>query len=231
MPFIHNDWISYKAKMQYRGATPPNPAKFFMCLADTNLLSRTSAKSEFFAAELKAQNGYQRAAIVFGSDGVYSNTNKRHEMPLVTATYSAVGGALQFQTVFLIADGSPNAPKSFAAADVNASSNVITIASHGLTSGDEIMVDAEAGSTLPSGLSAGTLYKAIGVSTDNFQISSDGATAIDIGAGSGTFRLRYANGKIHSFDVSTDSQLIQAGRTGDIYLTLAEANDTFGVGV
>jgi hypothetical protein len=210
----------------------PNPAKYYLCLADTTLLTRASTRADFIGAELLQQNGYARANMVFPDSGTFSNSNKRHDAPLVTGDFLADGGSLQFQTVFLIANGNATANKTFADTDVNASTNVITVTSHGLSTGNEVLIQAQAGSTLPTGLVSGTIYKVIGTTTNSFQVSTDGVTPIDItSTGSGTFYLRYVPDRIVLLDILADPRLLQDGKPYSYDLYLAGMNETYGAGV
>lgn len=228
---FHNDWISYHFKLPFEGGTLPNLTKYYLCLADTTLLTRSSSKADFINAELLQQNGYARSQLLF-SAGSYSNANKRYDAPLVTGNFVAVGGSLQFQTLFLIANGHAIANKTITDAAINATTNVISVTAHGLTIGNEVLFAAQPGSTLPDGIAAGTLYKVMSVATDSFQISTDGVTPIDItSTGSGSFTLRYVPDRIVMLEVLSDPYLMQDGRTYSYDLYLAGMNTTYGVGV
>ena len=88
------------------GAVAPNPTKYFFCLADSSTLTETSTAAAFFAAELPiGVNGYSRKYVAFTGPSIYDNATKTAMIPLQTITWTPVGGSLQFQTVFLVADG------------------------------------------------------------------------------------------------------------------------------
>ncbi|MBW4421769.1 MAG: hypothetical protein KME13_21545 [Myxacorys californica WJT36-NPBG1] len=230
--YFHNDWVSYHFALPFGGGTLPDVAKYFLCLADTTLLTRASSRADFIAAELLQQNGYARSQLLFSDPGSFSNSNKRYDAPLVTGDFEADGGALQFQTVFLIANGHATANKTLTDASVNAATNVITATAHGLINGNEVIFSVQGGSTLPTGVAANTIYKVMSVATDSFQISTDGVTAIDItSTGAGTFYLRYVPARIVLLDVLTDPRLLQDGKPYSYDLYLAGMNTTYGVGV
>ena len=228
-----DSFITYKAKILYRGATPPNSAKYYLCLANTTSLTRASTKADFVGSELPQINGYARQAVTWATDGAFSNTTKRHNMPDSVATFQASGSSFQFQTYFLLADASANASKPFAPSAVNASTNVITITAHGLANLDTIMFAADAGSTLPAGLAASTLYTAKNITTTTFEVwDSAGSAVIALtGTGSGTFTLKYANGTAVSLEVRSSVALLQPNQVLTYTLTLAEMNVTYGNGV
>ncbi|MFK0731417.1 MAG: hypothetical protein ACFKPT_02590 [Gloeotrichia echinulata GP01] len=208
-----NAWITESSKILFRGSTPPNPVKFRLCLANTATLSRVSSLADFLANELLPANGYSRQLANF-SDGTYDTTDQRLELPIINASFSASGGSMQFQTAFLMADAASVASKSFTDANVNATSNSITITSHGFANGDKLIFTADALATLPGGITAGTIYQVSGVTTNNFQLQpSGGGSTIDItDTGSGTFRARSADGIIVAYAVESSPVTIADGQ-------------------
>ncbi|MBW4540684.1 MAG: hypothetical protein KME43_16270 [Myxacorys chilensis ATA2-1-KO14] len=229
---FHNDWVSYHFMLPFGGGALPDPAKYYLCLADTTLLTRASSRADFINAELLQQNGYERSQILFSNPGSFSNSNKRYDAPLVTGDFLAAGGALQFQTVFLIANGHATANKTLTDANVNATTNVITATAHGLATGNEVLFSVQGGSTLPDGVSSNAIYKVMSAATDSFQISSDGITPIDItSTGSGTFYLRYVPAHIVLLDILADPRLLQDSKPYSYDLYLAGMNANYGTGV
>ena len=72
--------------------------------------------------------------------------------------------------------------------DINASTNVITIASHGLSDGDAIKFSTS--DTMPANLTAGTTYYVRDKTSNTFKVAaSSGGVAIDIDQGSGTHTI------------------------------------------
>ncbi|MBD2771180.1 hypothetical protein [Iningainema tapete] len=101
-----NEWISQSARILYLGESPPDPNSFWLCLANTALLTRASSTTDFVAAEPAAEHGYTRANIVFTA-GAYDTTDQRYEIPIATATFTATDASLNFQTAFLMASAQP----------------------------------------------------------------------------------------------------------------------------
>ena len=72
--------------------------------------------------------------------------------------------------------------------DINASTNVITIASHGLSDGDAVKFSTA--DTMPANLTAGTTYYVRDKTTNTFKVAAaSGGTALDIDQGSGTHTI------------------------------------------
>ena len=68
-------------------------------------------------------------------------------------------------------------------ATVALTGDIFTSIAHGLANTDRVFVAAPAGSSLPTGLSATTLYFVVGATTDSFQLSlTSGGAAVDITA-------------------------------------------------
>jgi len=72
----------------------------------------------------------------------------------------------------------------------NPAGDTLTAPNHGLTDNDRVVVSAEFGGTLPTGLTAGTVYHVVGSATDTFQVSlTQGGAAVTITAdGEGFWR-------------------------------------------
>lgn len=227
-----NQWLEYVAETMFLEGTPPASDQFYFAFADTNALSRTSTPTDVAIAELKTVNGYARTAATF-EQGLISVSNRRYDFPTETGSLEASGATLQFQTVILMANANSRANTLFnAATDVDATANTITIANHGLSNGEDILLTTEPASSLPGGLAANTTYKALSVTTNTFQVSSDGLNSIDIAAvGSGQLRLRYVPKIIVGLEEFDEPQLIQSGREFFYDLSIAVSNATYGVGL
>jgi hypothetical protein len=224
--FFTNDWITQKAKILYRGATPPSSTKFRLALANTATLTRASSLADFIANELLPTNGYARALIDFGGDGIYDTTDQRHEMPVPSIGFTASGGSLQWQTVFLIADSVAVASKSFTNANVNPTTDRITITAHGFANGDKKMFTADSLAFLPGNLTTGTVYQVASATINDFQLQpSDGGSTVNItDTGSGTFRIRSADGIIVCFAVESSPITLTDGQGYSYRLPIIEAN-------
>jgi hypothetical protein len=204
---LTNDWITKSAKILFRGISPPNPNKFRVGLCNTATLTRASTIAEFISAELLPINGYSRVVANF-ADGAYDTTDQRHELPIISASFAATGGSLQFQSIFLIADASTLASKAFTNAEVNPTSDRITIPNHSLVNGDQLVFTADSLGSLPGGIAANTLYTVTSASTNDFLLQG-----IDItDTGSGTFRARNANGSIVAFGIEPNPITLADGQ-------------------
>jgi|GEM_PF-964785 len=74
--------------------------------------------------------------------------------------------------------------KTFVDADVNTTTDVITVSSHAFAAGDKVLLSTSG--VLPAGLSAGTSYYVTTVTTHTFKLSeTSGGSALDITAAAG----------------------------------------------
>ncbi|HAX75716.1 MAG TPA: hypothetical protein DCY88_07755 [Cyanobacteria bacterium UBA11372] len=170
-----------------------------LCVVDPaggvpGLLSATdSTKAQVIAKESVL---IERGTGTLTSVGAYNPLIFKWETPDVTITMTATT-SVEFYQLFTLVGGSANKPRSLTPSAINTSTNVITLASHGLSNGDSIMIVPEAGATLPSPLSGTAIYQAFGITSGTFQISADGLTAVDLSTtGTGIFYLKYANGML-----------------------------------
>jgi hypothetical protein len=83
--------------------------------------------------------------------------------------------------------GGASAIKGFAVVDPTIGNSTYYATAHGLSNTDRVMVYAEFGGTLPTGLTAGTIYFVVGSATNTFQLSAtSGGAAVTLSAlGSG----------------------------------------------
>lgn len=109
--------------------------------------------------------------------------------PIVFGECTAVPNAITHWSVGKAASGASQIVKSGAFGPVvgpfvaEADSDLITSKGHGLNANDRVVFSAPAGATLPTGISAGTVYFVIssGLTTDDFKISTtQGGSAVDI---------------------------------------------------
>jgi len=219
-----NAWINRSDTILFSGGTPPNSAKFYLCLANTSSLGRANTIADFVSAELLPVNGYSRVSVTLTA-GTYNPTNQRDELPTPSANFTASGGTLAWQTAFLLADASSQASQSFT--NSNISGSVITINSHGFSNGDQLVFTADTLSTLPSGLTAGTLYTVTSATTNTFQLSGVSA----IGAGSGTFRARSANGTPVALMIETSPITLLNGQPYNYLIPIVGMNAGYTNGV
>ncbi len=228
---LHNSWMTRTALMQVGRAAAPSPTRFYVCLADNASLSRSTAAVEFFRWELPARYGYTRRPLAWATDGAYSNTNQRHELPMVSTSLTVAGGVLQFQKVFLIADGHSRTDEAFTAADVSVAGTTITIAGNLLQNGDSVLLRPDTVGTLPAPLVAHTEYRVVNKSGDSFGLATVGSTtAIDLtSAGAGALWLRYATGAIVFLDDASFTLL--DGTPFEYEVNFAGMNGVYGPGV
>lgn len=230
--FHHNDFVKLVYEVMFAGVTAPAASKYYLCLLSGSSFSRTSTMVDLIGAELPNANGSVRKQITYTAGaGAYNNTTQRYELGLKQALWTA-SADFTFRTVLLLANAAIRSADSFALAGFNTGTGVVTVASHLLVNGDSFLITPDAGSTLPSGLSATTLYKAVSVSGNDFRVSTDGTTPISLGTGgSGTFKLRYANGTPVMLSINDSDVLVQSGLNLRGDLTLVDLNATFGNGV
>jgi hypothetical protein len=72
----------------------------------TTGLTAQSTTSAWDAVKLSG-SGYADVTGTIGT-GSYDSTNQRYQMPLITAEFNASGGALTYDTVYVVVDGSTN---------------------------------------------------------------------------------------------------------------------------
>ena len=160
---------------------------------------------------LEGVNGYARFQSSALASGTWSATNTRYQFAAIGEDFAASGGTLAFTHVVQLIDGDADGIAGSAitaSSDVDATTDVITCSAHGLTDGHPVTVTADSGGTLPTGLTAGTLYYAKNVSTDTVSLHTAAAVAsgniVDITAtGSGNLRLRKCAGSVYG--ISTES--------------------------
>ena len=227
-----NTWVTQSAKILFRGVTPPDASKFRLALANTATVSRSSSLADFITSELLPNFGYSRAIANFGSDGIYDTTDQRHELPIISASFAATGGSLQFQTAFLIADSTAVSSKSFTNTNVNPTSDRITIPAHGFINGDKLVFTADVMGTLPSGIVANTIYQVSNITSNDFQLQPNGGgTTIDItDTGSGTFRARSAGGTIVAYAVESSPITVPDGQGYSYQIPLVVLNSGYVTG-
>ena len=111
----------------------------------------------------------------------------------------------------------------FANGDVNTSTEVITLSTHGLSDGQPVYFTRKGSSTPPTGLTTGTVYYVIVVSTTTIKLATTHAnavagTAINLtGAGSGNFFLSPFTTTLEYYDTSLSNQTVQVDVLTDIF--------------
>jgi hypothetical protein len=131
----------------------------------------------------------------------YSDANNRVELDNERFTFVASGGQIAHQGFFTLWGAAANA--NIVISTINATSDQITTSSaHVLATGDAVMITADVG-TQPAGTSGTTIYYARVISSTVVTLhptaidSVNNSNTINIAdSGTGTIRLRYANGAI-----------------------------------
>ncbi len=165
-------------------------------LACNGPIDNSSEPEQAFAAESPY---YQRRLIapIYATDTIELRAEAS-----ISDSFTAVGGTLIYDRVVIVFNGSPNAPAIFTDSDIDIATNVITIASHGLSNGDPVLVNTSAGSTMPGGLTAGVIKYVEAVNADTLKLydeynESTLTNPVNFTSpGSGTLRLHYCQGTI-----------------------------------
>lgn len=174
-------------------------------------------------------NGYVRFQSAALTGGSYDAVDGRYEQDAVDVEFSASGGSLTYTHVVLLldaaADGQAGAAVT-ASSGVNTSTDTITATGHGLTDNAAVTVTADAGGSLPGGLTAGTLYYVDSTGTDTLTLHT--ATPVAAGnrvdltsTGSGTLRVRKCAGSVYGVLSESAAVTIADGQTIAYTVTLA----------
>lgn len=135
-----------------------------------------------------AGGSYARQAITFAaaSGGIRDNTAQLTiPIPAGTTVVAIAGYDASSAGNQLSLDPYGSSGQVLKGVGTAATTDLITSNGHGLTTDDRVFVAAVAGESLPTGLSASTLYYVLasGLTTDAFKLStSSGGTAVDITA-------------------------------------------------
>ena len=170
---------------------------------------------------VEGANGYARFQSSALTGGTYSSTNTRFEQTPVSVEFSATGGSLVYTHVVLLFDAAADGQAGgalTASSAVDPATDVITVASHGLSDGDAVTVTADSGGTLPGGLTAGTLYYVDSVTSSTITLHTGSSVGsgnkVNItSTGSGTLRIRKCAGSLYGVLTETGSVTISAGQT------------------
>lgn len=188
---------------------------FHLVLTSGSTFTSSSSLIDIVVQELAEASNYTRKLCTPGI-GTYDDLQRRYELPAISTTFSAQGGFLQYDRVVLISGGSSTANKVFAA---DPSTSRLTVGLHGLVRGDKVVPTADAGGNLPTGINP-QVYYASSVDPNTVELYTDVAltTRVDFtSAGSGTLRLRYANGNLELYG-EVGSTTIADGQSQTIIL-------------
>lgn len=168
-----------------------------------------AAPSSIYLALFTSTPGDDGSGIEVGG-GAYTRQTLTSGFPAASGTGGSVvnssnitftTASANWGTVTDVALMDANNQKSFANTDINTSTDVITITSHGFTTADPVTVARSGGSgTFPTGITEGAVYYARNVSSNTVTLHTTAAGAsantgvVDItAAGSGTFYINKGN--------------------------------------
>lgn len=215
MPILRS-FQTQSALWEWGRAPVPSVNGFYACLSTGTTFTAASTLLDFLNTEVSG-NGYARQPITFPSDGTYNIAQNRHEMPQVLPDVTAVGGSIVFRTIFIMYNARVESKVSFPSSAIDVSTNEITVNGHGLVNGEAISIQDGSILGMPGGITPNTIYQAFGVTANTFQLSTNGASAIDItSAGSGPYNLIYAKGGVRSYVIRASNETIATGNTGRI---------------
>jgi hypothetical protein len=193
------------------GRGGPLPSNFFIGLSTGSGFTANSTILDFLNTEVVG-NGYARQPIVYTADGTYGQSPARHNMPNISPQITPSGGSIIFRTIFILYNSRAESKVQFPASAVNAATDTIAVNAHGLANGEAISIQDTGLFGLPGGLAVNTLYTAFNVTSNTFQISSNGTSAIDItSAGSGPYNLIYAKGGVREFTIRPSNETATSG--------------------
>ena len=167
-------------------------------------------KAEIISRELTTTD-YTRSLFQFADAAIYDGGLGKWYLEEI-ATITAGTEIVEYTQLVLIRGGANTAPKSISLVPV---SNRITCAGHGLANGDPVVFTADVGATLPAEITSNTLYFALNVTADDFEVSANSLTALTLTGGSGTGYLKYAKGMIVTVLTETPSISLMPSNTRD----------------
>lgn len=224
---ITRSFKTFAALLEWGRAPAPSPTGFFVGFSTGSTFTDSSSILDFLSTEVVG-NGYARQPIAFASDGAYNPAQNRHEMPQATPQITAAGGSITFRTIFILYNARAESRVSFPGSAVDTGANTITVAGHGLANGEPIGFSDDGILGMIGGLAINTLYQAINVTANTFQVSSDGLTPIDLtSAGGGPYNLLYAKGGVRSFQIGAANKTIASGSTERVVFDAAVLEGTY----
>lgn len=190
-------WIERSLKAQLGYGATIDPTKFRLILCSEAIWTAEASMSDVLLTEINNESGYSRYHYTVAEvDITYDTTKKTATVPTRNWDLTASGASIQWDGIAMIANAHPNAPTLLESVDP--ATDTLALTGHGLTNGDRVMLTADAGGTLPTGLDSTVLYYAINTSANTLQVSpSEGGSPMafsDLGAGD--LRLRYGSGEL-----------------------------------
>lgn len=187
---------------------------------------------------LTGTNGYGRWHSGTLPVGAYSAANTRNEQPALSAQFSASGGALVYTHVVTMVDtyvpntesppfdGGLHGTVTLSSTTVAVATDIITSTAHNLVDNQAVVLSIDSGGTMPTGLTAGTLYYVDEIDANTFTLHTATPVAsgniVDITAtGSGTLRVRRAVGSIYKVVSESNQVTLSDGQNIGYTITLA----------
>lgn len=208
------DLLQQKIRLLYRAKTAR------VCLSSQSLAFDSTPETAF-SSELLPINGYQRIKSAI-ADTEPTKIGSSLELPPIKASFTASGGSLTWQSVFVILGGSDISAKSFEADDVTPTADAIALTDHGLANGDRLMFSGDA---LPGGISGTIRYYVRVLSANSISLYTDAAltTLVNISSsGSGIMQARYASGIIAAIIAESPAIALEANQSYNYEVTLVE---------
>jgi hypothetical protein len=184
------EWAEYVSNLIYANT-------FYLCFLNgasaIHDLGR-NPKQNFFAAELTDAN-YQRIPCDF-TTGSYDEINRRFAKPSTNMLVQPET-SLQYDLAFLLAGG---VASSSAVATADSDSGQFSVPANGLNAGDDVLITADEGGALPTGVTS-TIAHAKPITSTDFELYTEPAliNQITFSTNGSGLRLRYAKGVVCLF--------------------------------
>ncbi len=162
-----------------------------------DLVNRSTSKAAIVARE--STIAPTRIVQTWTVDGEFDPGSNRWELPVLNFVLTSSVN-LQFYQLFYLRGANNKPPVSFTSSAINASTDEITLASHGRANGNEVVITADG--TLPGAIAADAqpqIYKVVQATTNTFKLSKNGVDVVNFVAGalgSGTFWVKDATGDL-----------------------------------
>ena len=222
IPF--NSVLSNLVQVYFLGEAPPSTFRLILCKDAAWDAGATMA--QIIASEVAQTNGYSAPALTGGSEA-YDSVQARSELAYPALSFTAAGGAIEYDDAVVLADAPSTRSRTIDAVD--AAADRLTVSGHGLANDDKVMITADTGATLPTGLSGTAIYYAKAIDANLIELYQEEALTTKVtwpDTGSGSLRLRYANGSPVLYRRFDSTQAIADGATTpfEIYINLGGAS-------
>lgn len=227
-----NSFFIDATKLDFGLVSAPNPSKHRLILTNNSTWTSASSKLDVLLTELpQGTAGYTRNTMSLSSNLItFDTTNRRVSVPDFLWEFTPAGTSIQWDGLAYLRNA--DATSGALITSVDPATNTITIAGHGRVAGDEVIISADDGGTLPGGI-ASQIYYVINPTTNTFQISAVlNGSAVDIqNAGASPLRCRYANGTLVAGYRESEPKTILAGAPHNFQLQVTQYNSAFSAGV